>query len=344
MADPNPPAPLPPPPPPRLIHLTWRERLAALLAGTFVRQVLLVLGLLLMVYLCSVYNRNFSEKKATDWLNLYNATDVKANTQIVVDPTPSPSPDTNSTPTSGTPRPTATANTNNSNNQTTTTENPSAGANTNPGAGSGTDSTQGAKPGGGESTPPNETKPPNAEQQKRLDEQLAGIRARRNHHAVVMAFFFQAYYMAITIVLFSGLIATLALFFIAQNGWSGTNPYVKTIFLVMAAVTAYYGLFPSVFQQQQNISDNKTLFLAYKGLENEVTSYPLTLTDVSGDAKTPTQFITYVDSKMNTLGNIAIGFDYTKISYTGAFELNKPGTPGNTNTNTGNNNAQTKGK
>ncbi|MFN2455715.1 MAG: hypothetical protein ABR577_16010 [Pyrinomonadaceae bacterium] len=341
MADPNPPAPLPPPPP---TQLTWRERLAALLARTFVRQVLLVLGLLLVVYLISRYSRDFGAKKATEWLNLYNATDVKANTQIFADPTPSPSPDshTNSTQTSGTPSPTATANTNNSNNQTTTTENTSAGANTNPGAGSGTDSTQGAKPGGGGSTPPNEMKPPNAEQQKRLDEQLAGIRARRNHHGVVMAFFFKAYYMAISVVLFSGLIAALALFFIAQNGWSGTNPYVKTVFLVMTAVTAYYGLFPSVFQQQQNISDNKTLFLAYKGLENEVTSYPLTLTDISGGAKTPTQFITYVDSKMNTLGNIAIGFDYTKISYTGAFELNKPGKPGNTNT--GNDNAQTKEK
>ena len=157
-----------------------------------------------------------------------------------------------------------------------------------------------------------------------------------------MAFFFQAYYMAICVVMFAGGIAALALFFIAQNGWSGTNPYVKTVFLVMTAFAAYFGLFPSVFQQQQNISDNKTLFLAYKALENVVVSYPLTLTDVAGEAKTPAQFITYVDSKMNTLGNIAIGFDYTKISYTGAFELNKPGATGGTNANTVNSNTQKK--
>lgn len=335
---------IPPVPPPA--RRTWRERLAALLAMTFVRQALLVFGLLLVVYFISDYSRDFGEKKATDWLNLYNATDVKANTQIVANPSPSPSPgsNTNSTPTPGTPSPTATANTNNSNNQTAPTENAGTAANTNPGPGGGTGTTQGAKPVGETqraSTDTKEPTPPTADQQKRLDEQLAGIRARRNHHGVVMAFFFKAYYMSISVVLFSGLIAAVALFFIAQNGWSGTNPYVKTVFLVMTAVTAYYGLFPSVFQQQQNISDNKTLFLAYKALENEVISYPLTLTDDSGGPKTATQFITYVDSKMKTLGNIAIGFDYTKISYTGAFELNKPSAPDSTNSNSGNSNTQT---
>jgi hypothetical protein len=97
----------------------------------------------------------------------------------------------------------------------------------------------------------------------------------------------------------------------------------------MTAAAAYYGLFPPVFQQQQNISDNKALFLEYKSLENEVVSYPLTGTDIKGEAKTPKQFINYVDSEMRRLGNIAIGFDYTKISYKGAFDLNKDTGPPN---------------
>jgi hypothetical protein len=328
-----------PPPPP----LTWRARLTELLAKTFVRQVLLVLSLLIVIYFISIYSRDFGERKATEWLNLYNATDVKANTPIVTDTKPDSNANNNSG--AGTPRPTATAN---AGNAQTTTENANAVVNTNPGTVSETNTTaEGTKSEGNKQTASNAAKtatPPTAAQQNRLDEQLAGIRARRNHHGAVMAFFFKAYYMSISVVMVAGLVAALALFFIAQNGWSGTNLYVKTIFLVMTAVTAYYGLFPSVFQQQQNISDNKSLFLAYKALENEVISYPLTLTNVNGEEKSATQFITYVDSKMNTLGNIAIGFDYTKISYTGAFELKKEGATSNANASNSDNSSQTQTK
>ncbi len=46
---------------------------------------------------------------------------------------------------------------------------------------------------------------------------------------------------------------------------------------------------------------------------------------------------------MARLGNIAIGFDYTKIDYKGAFDLNPPAEmQGNRNTNTANVNSSIK--
>jgi hypothetical protein len=323
MVDPIPPV-APPVPPARPI-------LSGLLSTTFARQALLILVLLLLILGFSRCSRDFGDQKAREWLDKYNATDVKANTPITTDGVAN----TNT----GTPVPTVVTNTNSNGTQPTPEGNIDAGTNSNTsqpaggggstGTAAGTTEVQGQRNTSLPAT--NSPSPPNQAQQRRLDEQLGSIRARINHHGAVMAFFYKAYYMSIVMVMVAGIIAALTLFFIAQDGWSDTNPYVKTIFLVMAGAAAYYGLFPPVFQQQQNISDNKALFLAYKALENEVISYPLTLMNIKGEGKTPPQFITYVDSEMGRLGNIAIGFDYTKVNYTGAFDLNKESAPGNTN-------------
>lgn len=310
-----------------------RSNLSGLLATTFFRQALLVLILLILIFGISRCSQGVGDEKAREWLDKYNATDVKANTPITTDSV------ANTNTNAGTPVPTVATNANSNGTQPSPEGNTDAGANSNTnqltGGGSSASTGGGAARVQGQGNTPlpaaNATSPPNQLQQRRLDEQLGSIRARINHHGAVMAFFYKAYYMSIVIVMFAGIIAALTLFFIAQDGWSDTNPYVKTVFLVMTAAAAYYGLFPTVFQQQQNISDNKALFLAYKALENEVISYPLTLTNIKGEGKTPAQFITYVDSEMGRLGNIAIGFDYTKINYTGAFDLNKGDETSNTN-------------
>jgi hypothetical protein len=161
------------------------------------------------------------------------------------------------------------------------------------------------------------------EQSRRLDEQLVEIKRLTNFHGDVMAYFFSVYYLSISMILFGGVVVAVALFFIAQNGWGPTNSYVKTVFVVMTAVTAYYGLFPPVFQQEKNISDNTALFLEYQTLRREVESYPQTCANVGGEQKEPAAFITYVNSEMRRLGKIAIGFDYSKIDYKGAFDLSK---------------------
>jgi hypothetical protein len=110
----------------------------------------------------------------------------------------------------------------------------------------------------------------------------------------------------------------------------------------MTAAAAYYGLFPSVFEQQKNITENKALFLSYKALEDEVISYPMTGTNIKGEEKKPVQFINYIDAEMSRLGDIAIGFDSTKISYKGAFDITERSSS-SANTNTNNGNTQGKG-
>lgn len=70
-------------------------------------------------------------------------------------------------------------------------------------------------------------------------------------------------------------------------------------------------------------------------LESEVESYPITRLTIKKDSETsvsqltPNEFISYVDGEMAKLGNIALGFDPTKIDYSQAITLSKP-TPNTT--------------
>jgi hypothetical protein len=152
------------------------------------------------------------------------------------------------------------------------------------------------------------------------------VKGLKRHHASVMAFFSQAYYTAICVMLFAGAILAIAMFYVATSGWSHASEYVRTTFVVMAASVAFYGLWPPVFQQEKNLSENKALFLQYVTLQNEIESYPVTRSSLN-EKKGAGDFVNYIDKEMARLGNIAIGFDYTKITYKGAFESSSDSTP-----------------
>jgi hypothetical protein len=158
-------------------------------------------------------------------------------------------------------------------------------------------------------------------QRKRLHEQMETIRTRIDHHLTVMRFFYSRYYMAIAVILISGLLTAVALLFVTKDGW-GRADYARTVFITAAAITAYFGAFPSVFQQSQNIADNKKLYLQYVGLQNEARTYVVTGQNINGDKKSAVDFIHYLDKQLIQLNTFAIGFDDTKVpNYKGTFEL-----------------------
>jgi hypothetical protein len=327
------------------------RRSAALLTSTFGKHLLLVAIMVVGTIWFADTNQNFACRKAERWLNLFNGSDPDNGVNFCDDgddkkpqvpqPATSASPPANANSTGVGNAGNSNASNSNAGNADTSPESPlllgaEGSTPATPAGGAGTQSSP---------TPTPTCTPPADEYQRRLDEQMRTIRARANHHGEVMAFFYRAYYMATAVVLLTGIIAAIALFTIAQKGWGPTNQYVKTVFVVMTASAAYYGLYPPVFEQQKNISDNKELFLEYKTLENEVRSFPKTCGNLKKEANTPEAFINYIDSELDRLGNIAIGFDYTKINYKGAFDLTDGDGDGNnaapTNANTGGTPART---
>jgi hypothetical protein len=267
-----------------------------------------ILALVIALQVIESYTRYVADDKAGDWLTQYNGKVttaavgvIDADITTVFDPANSPSPTPSLSPS---PLPTP-------------SQTPSASVAPTP-----TSNATNADANASVTTGPTATPAPTPTDTEtaRLKAQLEIIRDRGKHHGNVMAYFYVNYFVAIVMVMTAGLLVALTLFFIAQQGWTGTNSYVRTVFIVASAYMAFYGLFSPVFQEQKNIGDNKELFLRYKSLENEVESYPITLLTLKGESKTPKEFINHVDDELDRLGNIALGFDISKVSYEQAFE------------------------
>ena len=280
--------------------------LAAIWASPVGRHIIAILALVFVLQIVESYTRYVADDKAGDWLTQYNGKvstaavgviDADISTVFEAVETSTPSPTASPSPVA-TPSPSPTA-------EPTATPTPAtADANT---ASTGP-------------PPPTPSPTPTQIENTRLKAQLQIIRDRAKHHGDVMAYFYVNYFVAIVMVMTAGLLVAITLFFIAQQGWTGTNSYVRTAFVVASAYMAFYGLFSPVFQEQKNITDNKELFLAYKSLENEVDSYPITLLTLKGESKPPKEFINHIDDQLDHLGDIALGFDISKVSYEQAFE------------------------
>ncbi len=152
-----------------------------------------------------------------------------------------------------------------------------------------------------------------ADPDDRIVSQLAEIRIRIAHHFDVMVYFYVRYYMAILTFGVAAAMAAVTLLFISKRGIDGANPYILNLFIVTTACSAFYGAFPGVFRQEQNITDNKALYLQYVALEQEVLSYSVTGEDITGTKTTAAKFIHYVDQQLAKFNNIAIGFDPSKV-------------------------------
>lgn len=158
-------------------------------------------------------------------------------------------------------------------------------------------------------------------QEVRLKTQYLETRGRAIHHLEVMIFFFANYYRAIAMMMILGGIAAVALFFIANKGWSNADAYVINVFITATALTAYFGAYPSVFKQQDNISDNKRLYLQYVALGNEISSYGATgASYLPKENATANDFIHHIDDQLAAVNDIAIGLDSSKVpTYKGIF-------------------------
>jgi len=148
---------------------------------------------------------------------------------------------------------------------------------------------------------------------KRLLAQYAEIQGRMLHHIEITAEFFANYYMAINMVSIMGAVAGICLLFMGSKGWEKASPYVETLWVYTTVMAAYYLSLIVVFRQQDNISDNKALYLRYVALGNELLTYCATGTSNVTPSETTEEFILRMDEQMARINNIAIGFDYTKI-------------------------------
>lgn len=147
----------------------------------------------------------------------------------------------------------------------------------------------------------------------RIREQYQVAVKRQQFHFGIMSLFFTNYYTTVTLASISAIVAAIALVSISKKGWQNSHALIITAFVLSAASTAYFGALPSVFRQEQNVSDNKALFVEYSGITNEIRTYCATGEDITGKSVMPSQFAHAIDLRLGRLMQIPLGFDLSKV-------------------------------
>ena len=156
----------------------------------------------------------------------------------------------------------------------------------------------------------------------RLSEQFDEIQLRIKSHSAVMVFFYKQYYISGSMSLTLGLFAAFCGFLISRDGWEKANNGLINAFLVTSTFVFFYNQLPVIFKQDSNIAGNRTLYLEYIALRNEILSYAATNWTISKEAKNLDQFtevdikqfIHKVDTRMAELNQVAIDFDLTRVT------------------------------
>jgi hypothetical protein len=158
--------------------------------------------------------------------------------------------------------------------------------------------------------------------QTRLQGQLTEIESRIERHTAVMIYFYQQYFISLSLASGLGLIAAFCLFFISRDGWQKANNALINVFMVTSSAALLYNQLPALFKQDINLSANRDLYLQYAALQNKVLSYQATggttginldRPDEFVDNVKPSLFIHEVDRKLAQLNQIPIEFDAAQI-------------------------------
>lgn len=90
---------------------------------------------------------------------------------------------------------------------------------------------------------------------------------RKGHYLQMGEVFFKNYYSVVVLLMVFSCIGGVLLFLIANQGWAQTGPVLRALFLAMALLIAFFGLFPSVFDQKENFDANMKQYMNYTKAE-----------------------------------------------------------------------------
>lgn len=150
-------------------------------------------------------------------------------------------------------------------------------------------------------------------EQNRIEAQYGQTCGRAKHHLDVMINLYCNYYAFIVMASLMAVVGGVALVLVGKDGWATASPSGLIIIVMMTGAALLYRSLPAVFEQEQNIAENKRLYLAYVALENETRSFAATGENARGEKQTPAQFIHHIDDRLAGLDNLALGFDPSKV-------------------------------
>lgn len=148
-------------------------------------------------------------------------------------------------------------------------------------------------------------------QKARLNGQFREVRGRVLHHFNVTKAFYENHFVTVATTGILAAIAAITLLFITSTGWQPSKPRTKAIFVIATAAATYCSAIPSVFQQEQNMNENRRLYLENVNLANDLCSYAATgkTAKLPATKQSAVAFISYVDQRMSQLNPISVTFN-----------------------------------
>lgn len=149
----------------------------------------------------------------------------------------------------------------------------------------------------------------------RLLEQFHYLQQLKLHHFMALRLFYANLFVCISMAMVAGFLGTACLALITRDGWSQTSGWIQVSFILFAALAVYYTALPKLFRQEENISENKQLFVTYSNLQQDI----LTLVRVGCVPPKESKddcvagFIGTIDARIQAVNRIAIGFDSTGL-------------------------------
>lgn len=144
----------------------------------------------------------------------------------------------------------------------------------------------------------------------RLVGQANEARRGASTHLKIAQFFFVRYYMFTAVAAGLALVSAICFAFISLKGWSDASPYLVTGFIVLSALTTYFSAMPALYQQTQNVDNNKRLYADYRAVVADIETYaaagpPQKETNVLA----PDQFMRKVDERLAQLRSLPLSFN-----------------------------------
>lgn len=142
------------------------------------------------------------------------------------------------------------------------------------------------------------------------------IENRKQEKKLIFITMYKYHFASTTILLYLSTISVIVIYLVLQTGIREANPYLKTVFFVLAALTSFYALSPVIYKQESNINKNLTSYLAYDNLQLDVYNYAITNDTLKFDT-----FHKNIIKSMNQINTLDLEFD-TKAIVSPDFKLN----------------------
>lgn len=139
------------------------------------------------------------------------------------------------------------------------------------------------------------------------------LEQKKEHNKHIFTKISSYYYAAVTLLPFLSGILVVITFLVAQKGWSNCSSTMKSLFLTFALLSAWYAVFPTIYQQEKTMGKNMSTYIELSKLQSNIFDYALTHPILYGDTLQSKEFLDIINKKELELQNISFSLELKSL-------------------------------